>query len=131
MKTYINEMSRECALKLTETKKIDEWTEVVDLKPLKKAIEALETLGKDIEGLYVQYVFLDIDNKYYRRFPEEVTDKIYRRVHKGMEQKVYFEKDRLYFIEDGHKIACPCNMRSCYNNGISLEIVIRWRQAEW
>lgn len=131
MKTYINEMSRECALKLTETKKIDEWTEVVDLKPLKKAIEALETLGKDIEGLYVQYVFLDIDNKYYRRFPEEVTDKIYRRVHKGMEQKVYFEKDRLYFIEDGHKIACPRSMHSYYNNGISLEIVIRWRKAEW
>lgn len=131
MKTYINEMSKECTLKLTETKKIDEWTEVVDLKPIKKAVEALEMLGKEIEGLYVQYVYLNIDSKYYRRFPEELTDKIYRRIYRGAEQKVYFEKDRLYFIEDGYKIACPRDMRSLHEKGYALEIVIRWRKAEW
>ena len=44
MKTYINEQKKECVVTLTDLKVVDEWTKVVDLKPLKKVLEALEIL---------------------------------------------------------------------------------------
>lgn len=129
MKTYINEMSGECSVTLTETVRLDECTEVVDIKPIKKAVEALETLGKEITGLYVQYVHVDLDSKYYRRFPEDTVNKIYKRIYRGAEQKVFLENNRLYFLEDGHKIACPRGMHSYHGKNNTLEIVIRWRKT--
>lgn len=80
MKTYINEQKKECVVTLTDLKVVDEWTKVVDLKPLKKVLEALETLGKNVEGIYIQYVYINLDKPYYRRFSEELIDKIWLEV---------------------------------------------------
>ena len=110
-------------------KVIDEWTKVVDLKPLKKVLEALETLGKNVEGIYIQYVYFDIDTKYYKRFPDELMEKLWRRINRnGQEQKVIFKNNRLYIIEDGTEIICPEDMYSRYldYDKRELNVTIRW-----
>ena len=129
MKTYINEQKKECIVTLTDLKVIDEWTKVVDLKPLKKVLEALETLGKNVEGIYIQYVYFDIDTKYYKRFPDELMEKIWRRIDRnGQEQKVIFKNNRLYIIEDETEIICPEGMYSRYSDydKRELNVTIRW-----
>lgn len=129
MKTYINEQKKECVVTLTDLKVIDEWTKVVDLKPLKKVLEALETLGKNVEGIYIQYVYFDIDTKYYKRFPDELMEKLWRRIDRnGQEQKVIFKNNRLYIIEDGTEIICPEGMYSRYSDydKRELNVAIRW-----
>lgn len=129
MKTYINEQKKECVVTLTDLKVIDEWTRVVDLKPLKKVLEALETLGKNVEGIYVQYVYIDLDTPYYRRFPEELTDKIWREIDRyRTEYKVNYKNNRLYFITEETEIICPENMHdsnSDYDKP-ELTVIIRW-----
>lgn len=129
MKTYINEQKKECVVTLTDLKVIDEWTKVVDLKPLKKVLEALETLGKNVEGIYIQYVYFDVDTKYYRRFPDEVIEKLWKRiVRNGQEQKVIYKNSRLYIEEDGLEIICPEGMHSRHldYDKIELNVTIRW-----
>lgn len=129
MKTYINEQKKECVVTLTDLKVIDEWTKVVDLKPLKKVLEALETLGKNVEGIYIQYVYFDIDTKYYKRFPDELMEKLWRRIDRnGQEQKVIFKNNRLYIIEDGTEIICPEGMYSRYSDydKRELNVTIKW-----
>lgn len=129
MKTYINEQKKECVVTLTDLKVIDEWTKVVDLKPLKKVLEALKTLGKNVEGIYIQYVFIDLDTPYYRRFPEELTDKIWREIYRyRTEYKVNYKNNRLYFIAEETEIICPENMHdssSDYDKP-ELTLTIRW-----
>ena len=129
MKTYINEQKKECVVTLTDLKVIDEWTKVVDLKPLNKVLEALETLGKNVEGIYVQYVYIDLDTPYYRRFPEELTDKIWREIDRyRTEYKVNYKNNRLYFITEETEIICPENMHdsnSDYDKP-ELTMIIRW-----
>ena len=130
MKTYINEQKKECVVTLTDLKVIDEWTKVVDLKPLKKVLDALETLGKSVEGIYIQYVYFDIDTKYYKRFPDELMEKLWRRIDRnGQEQKVIFKNNRLYIIEDGTEIICPEGMYSRYSDydKRELNVTIRWK----
>lgn len=129
MKTYINEQKKECIVTLTDLKVIDEWTKVVDLKPLKKVLEALETLGKNVEGIYIQYVYFDIDTKYYKRFPDELMEKLWRRIDRnGQEQKVIFKNNRLYIIEDETEIICPEGMYSRYSDydKRELNVTIKW-----
>lgn len=129
MKTYINEQNKECIVTLTELKSIDEWTKVIDLKPIKKILEALEILGKDIEGIYIQYVYFDVDTKYYRRFPDEVIEELWKRIDRnGHEQKVIFKNNRLYIEEDGLEIICPEGMYSRYSDydKRELNVTIRW-----
>ena len=129
MKTYINEQKKECTVTLTDLKVIDEWTKVVDLKPLKKVLEALETLGKSVEGIYIQYVYFDIDTKYYKRFSDELMERLWRRIDRnGQEQKVIFKNNRLYIEEDGMEIICPEGMYSRYSdyNNKHLYVTIRW-----
>lgn len=129
MKTYINEQKKECIVTLTDLKVIDEWTKVVDLKPLKKVLEALETLGKNVEGIYIQYVYFDIDTKYYKRFPDELMGKLWRRIDRnGQEQKVIFKNNRLYIIEDETEIICPEGMYSRYSDydKRELNVTIKW-----
>lgn len=129
MKTYINEQKKECIVTLTDLKVIDEWTKIVDLKPLKKVLEALETLGKSVEGIYIQYVYFDIDTKYYKRFPDELMEKLWRRIDRnGQEQKVIFKNNRLYIIEDGTEIICPEGMYSRYSDydKRELNVTIKW-----
>lgn len=129
MKTYINEQKKECVVTLTDLKVIDEWTRVVDLKPLKKVLEALETLGKNVDGIYIQYVYIDLDTPYYRRFPEELTDKIWREIDRyRTEYKVNYKNNRLYFITEETEIICPENMHdssSDYDRP-ELTLTIRW-----
>ena len=129
MKTYIDEQKKECIVTLTDLKVIDEWTKVVDLKPLKKVLEALETLGKNVEGIYIQYVYFDIDTKYYKRFPDELMEKLWRRIDRnGQEQKVIFKNNRLYIIEDETEIICPEGMYSRYSDydKRELNVTIKW-----
>lgn len=129
MKTYINEQKKECVVTLTDLKVIDEWTKVVDLKPLKKVLEALETLEKNVEGIYIQYVYFDIDTKYYKRFPDELMEKLWRRIDRnGQEQKVIYKNNRLYIEEDGIEIICPEGMYSKYSDydNRELNVTIRW-----
>lgn len=129
MKTYINEQKKECIVTLTELKVIDEWTKVVDLKSLKKVLEALETLGKNVKGIYIQYVYFDVDTKYYRRFPDEIIEKLWKRISRnGQEQKVIYKNNRLYIEEDGIEIICPENMHdssSDYDKK-ELTLIIKW-----
>ena len=129
MKTYINEQKKECMVTLTDIKVIDEWTKVVDLKPLKKVLEALETLGKSVEGIYIQYVYFDVDSKYYRRFPDEVIERLWKRIDRNrQEQKVVYKNNRLYIEENGLEIICPEGMYSRYSDydNKNLEIKIKW-----
>lgn len=129
MKTYINEQKKECVVTLTDLKVIDEWTKVVDLKPLKKVLEALKTLGKNVEGIYIQYVFIDLDTPYYRRFPEELTDKIWREIDRyRTEYKVNYKNNRLYFIAEETEIVCPENMKNSSSDydKPELTLTIRW-----
>lgn len=129
MKTYINEQKKECIVTLADLKVIDEWTKVVDLKPLKKVLEALETLGKNVEGIYIQYVYIDLDKPYYRRFSEELTDKIWKQIEKyRMEHKVIYKRNRLYFVTEETEVICPENMHnsSCDYNKPKLTLTIRW-----
>lgn len=129
MKTYIDEQKKECIVTLTDLKVIDEWEKVVDLKPLKKVLEALETLGKSVKGIYIQYVYFDVDTKYYRRFPDEVIEKLWKRiVRNGQEQKVIYKNSRLYIEEDGLEIICPEDMhnKSLDFDNKELNVTIRW-----
>lgn len=129
MKTYVNEQKKECIVTLTDLKSIDEWTRVIDLKPLKKVLEALEILGKEIEGIYIQYVYFDIDTKYYKRFPDKLMEKLWKRIDKnGQEQKVIYKNNRLYIVEDGIEIICPEGMYSKYSDydNRELNVTIRW-----
>lgn len=129
MKTYIDEQRKECRVTLADLKVIDEWTKVVDLKPLKKVLEALVVLGKNIEGIYVQYVYIDLDTPYYRRYPEEVTDKLWRRIEKyRSEYEVNYKNNRLYFIEDGIEIICPNDMKNSHSDydKPELTLTVRW-----
>lgn len=132
MKTYINEQEKECVVTLTDLKVIDKWTKVVDLKPLKKVLEALETLGKNVTGIYIKDVYFDIDTKYYKRFPDELMDKLWRRIDRnGQEQKVIFKNNRLYIVEDGTQIICPEEMHSRYSDYKNKELIItiRWKEV--
>lgn len=129
MKTYINEQKKECIVTLTDLKVIDEWTKVIDLKPLKKVLEALETLGKNVEGIYIQYVYINLDKPYYRRFAEELTDKIWLEVSKyRTEQKVIYKNNRLYFIAEETEIICPDDMHDSHSDydKPELTVIIRW-----
>ena len=128
MTTYIDEQKKECTVKLTEVKTVDEWTKVVDLKPLKNVLEALKMLGKNIEGIYVHSVYLDLDKPYYARFPAESTDKIWTTNRRGEEFKVCYKNNRLYFVLDGKDIICPEDMYDVYSDcdNPQLTLIIRW-----
>ena len=130
MQTYIDEKKKECVVTLTDLKVVEGYyTKVIDLKPLKNVLKALETLGKNIEGMYLEHTILaDIDTKYYRRFPEELIDKLWERFDKWhLERKVILKNNRLYIIEDGIEIVCPRDMHDMYSyDNKTLTVTIKW-----
>ena len=129
MKTYIDEQKKQCTVTLTDLKTIDEWTKVIDLKPLKKILEALTVLGKDIKSMSVQYVYINLDKPIYRKYSEKITDRIWKNVHQyRLEQEVCYKNNRLYFVLEDAEVICPSDMHdshSDYDNP-ELTLIINW-----
>lgn len=99
METYIDEQKKECTVTLTDTKIIKGCKEVIDLNPLKKILNALETLGKNIKCMSVGYGG----------------------------QSVILKNNRLYAVENGTEIPLPVDINSGYSNDeIYLIIRVKW-----
>lgn len=131
MKTYIDELDKKCVVTLTDLKPNDEYgySKIIDLKPLNNVLKALKYLGKNVNGIYIQHVFFDVDTKYYRRFPYEVIDKLWKKIERfKFEQKVIFKNNRLYIVEDDLEIVCPKSMHDLYNfdEDKTLKVTIKW-----
>lgn len=91
----------------------------VNMKQVKDIICGLEKLRSKPEKITIDSgTHLDMDNVYYRRFPEEVIDRVWKTIGDWRygEREVYIKGNRIYVKEGGYEIVLPKKMITDYDH---------------
>ena len=102
---------------------------VNSLQEIDKAIKAFETIGLSVKKITTDghtYAGVDLDTKFYNRYPEQILDKIYNALVYGMEQELIFKNNRLYASIDGTEIVLPKTLCNSFSDEqeITLKLYI-------
>ena len=92
---------------------------MVDVQAIKNIVSAIELLGKTLKKIELSSgTYLDLDTKYYKRFPEEIINKVWNQIsiwrHGGRE--IFIKGNRLYVKEDDYEIVLPKRMFTDYDS---------------
>ena len=121
MKTYFD--NNKCTVVLDEMVRIDDWTEVIDLKKLGDCIKGLKLLGKEVKQInLVGNLCLDLDTPYYHKYDEELMNSLYCHLSNNYMTEVQYKNNRLYIDYKGNNIILPLWMDN-YDNVLNLELV--------
>ena len=91
----------------------------VNVKQIKDIIYGLNKLGYEVNKITIESNFVyDMDNKYYKSFPEDVIDKLWESMHYkwGKEVEVFIKGNRLYTNVDGYTIVLPKRIFTDYDS---------------
>lgn len=116
MKSYINDKENKCYILLDKKKKIDDYTEVIDLSELKKGLNSLKVLGKEIINIKIaNRIYFNVDTPYYHKFDENYINKLYKTMsYNADNQNIIYKNNRLYVIFEGKEIICPLSIHDLY-----------------
>lgn len=89
-----------------------------DIKQIKNIIKGLELMGYHIKKIIIPHATVDLDTKFYHRFPEEVIEKIWNDIGRIWSQgrEVYIKGDRIYTKAGDYEIALPKDMFSDFDS---------------
>ena len=92
---------------------------VVDVPAIKNIISAIELLGKTLKKIELKSgTYMDMDTKYYKRFPEEIINKVWNQIgiwrYGGRE--IFIKGNRLYVKEGDYEIILPKRMFTDYDS---------------
>lgn len=89
-----------------------------DIKQIKNIIKGLELMGYHIKKIIIPHATVDLDTKFYHRFPEEVIDKIWNDIGRTWSRgrEVYIKGDRIYTKVRDYEIVLPKDMFSDFDS---------------
>ena len=89
-----------------------------DIKQIKNIIKGLELMGHHIKKIIIPHAYVNLDTKYYHRFPEEVINKVWNNLgatwSRGIE--VYVKGNRLCTKAGDYEIVLPKDMYSEFDD---------------
>ena len=89
-----------------------------DIRQIKNIIKGLELMGYHIKKIIIPHATVDLDTKYYHRFPEEVIDKIWNGIGRTWSRgrEVYIKENRIYTKVEDYEIVLPKDMFSDFDS---------------
>ena len=89
-----------------------------DIRQIKNIIKGLELMGYHIKKIIIPHATVDLDTKYYHRFPEEVIEKIWNNIGRpwSIGREVYIKGDRIYTKVEDYEIVLPKDMFSDFDS---------------